>query len=167
MNLFSVYKREKYNVPIETFYMFLLISANLNETLSTMDPWGEAPAGGGASGGAYPWCVGVLLEVLTPPVTRRAPRGGQHELLTSDYFLPHARVAAWECQAPRSLALLPPNAPSHGRLLRPTCDAKILLFYCLFVSLDDVTLSHADVAHVSCCSRLLLFQNPLFFFFLI
>lgn len=49
VNLFSVYKREKYNVPIETFYMFLLISANLDETLSTMDPWGEAPGGGRAS----------------------------------------------------------------------------------------------------------------------
>lgn len=135
VNLFSVYKREKYNVPIETFYMFLLISANLNETLSTMDPWGEAPAGGRGVRGSVPLVRRCPLGGPHASVTTKAPRGGQHELLTSDYFLPHARVAAGECQAPRSLAPLPRAAPSHGRLLRPTCDAKILLFYCLFVSL--------------------------------
>lgn len=78
VNLFSVYKREKYNVPIETFYMFLLISANLNETLSTMDPWGEAPGGGRRQGAVFPWAA-VSPSRPRAHVTRGARRGGQHE----------------------------------------------------------------------------------------
>lgn len=68
-----------------------------------------------------------------------------------------AARGSWRC-------LAAPRAPgaSSDQLVMP----KFSCFYCLFVSLDDVTQSHADVAHVSCCSRLLLFQTVFLSFFL-